>query len=179
MTSTPEFKLQFDPKEISRLAKAFSYDTLIDEDRFTSEIKPRVAERGYVPYEDFLLICEWKTQRSKSRVKTNSAALVEEATRLAFSAKDEKLRIEILTLLNGVEYPTASVLLHFLHTDPYPILDIRALEALGVDKPSIYHFGFWWSYTTFCRDMAKVQGVDMRTLDRALWQWSAKETNRR
>ena len=37
--------------------------------------------------------------------------------------------------LSGVRWPTASVLLHFGHRDRYPILDYRALEALGVPSP--------------------------------------------
>jgi hypothetical protein len=64
------------------------------------------------------------------------------------------------------------VFLHFFHPDPYPILDIRALEALGIKKPAVYTFEFWYKYVTFTRQLAKESGVDMRTLDKALWQWS-------
>jgi hypothetical protein len=68
------------------------------------------------------------------------------------------------------------VLLHFGHTDPYPILDFRALWSLGVDVPTdaygFYDFPLWRAYTNFCRDLADACGVPMRELDRALWRYS-------
>jgi hypothetical protein len=73
-----------------------------------------------------------------------------------------------------VSWPTASVLLHFGRADPYPILDFRALQSLGVEQPSQYTFDFWWAYVQACRRLADKHGVDMRTFDRALWQWSAE-----
>jgi hypothetical protein len=67
----------------------------------------------------------------------------------------------------------ASVLLHFGQKDPYPILDFRALWSLGLDEgPSVYNFKFWWEYVECCRDLRTKAGTTMRTLDRALWQYS-------
>ena len=86
---------------------------------------------------------------------------------------DERQRIEALTRLHGVDYPTASVLLHLAHRDSYPIIDFRALWSLGVETPpTAYFFTYWWAYTQACRSLAKDAGVRMRTLDRALWQYS-------
>jgi hypothetical protein len=68
--------------------------------------------------------------------------------------------------------PTASVLLH-LARQTYPIIDYRALWSLGIDPPPAYYsFEFWWKYTRACRSLADEAGVSMRTLDRALWQYS-------
>jgi hypothetical protein len=77
-------------------------------------------------------------------------------------------------LLDGVSWPTASVILHFCHPEPYPVLDYRALWAVGVDAPSAYTFELWWGYVQICREIARETGMDMRELDRALWQY-AKE----
>jgi len=77
-----------------------------------------------------------------------------------------------LLSLNGIEYLTASVILHFFHPEPYPILDYRALEALGIPKPAAYTFDFWNQYVAITRQLAAGYSVDMRTLDKALWQWS-------
>ena len=94
---------------------------------------------------------------------------------MALTTSDERLRIGVLTLLQGVEMPTASVLLHLGHRDPYPILDVRAIWSLGVDKqPSYYSFESWWAYTEKCRALADEAGVSMRVLDRALWQFSSE-----
>jgi len=97
---------------------------------------------------------------------------VNETTRTSLSTSDERLRIDVLTLLSGVAYPTASVILHLFHPDAYPILDFRALWSLGYETPPEYDFGFWKRYTTFCRGYAKRLGQSMRTIDRAFWQYS-------
>ena len=78
-------------------------------------------------------------------------------------------------LLDGVNWPTASVLLHFGARDPYPILDFRALWSLQVSVPKQYGFEFWWAYSECCRVLAKKHKVSMRTLDRALWQYSKEK----
>jgi hypothetical protein len=78
-------------------------------------------------------------------------------------------------LLEGVAYPTASVILHFLHRDPYPILDVRALWSVSADAPAserAYGFEFWSAYVDYTRELASQRGVSMRTLDRALWQYA-------
>ena len=78
----------------------------------------------------------------------------------------------LLTCLTGVSWPTASVILHFFHPDPYPIMDFRALWSVSLKVPAQYTFEFWWEYVKFCRGIASRSRVDMRTLDRALWQYS-------
>jgi hypothetical protein len=97
---------------------------------------------------------------------------VRAVTAAALATPSERLRIEVLTLLCGVKWPTASVILHFCSTDRYPILDFRALWSLNVNVPKAYGFDLWWEYTQFCRRMADEAHVSMRTLDRALWQFS-------
>lgn len=163
------FTLKFDPIEIPQLASRFDYSK---DEAAILQIKPSLESKGFLSLEELQIICEWKTSRSRSRVAKNTSVDVEECTRVAFSTNSERLRIGALCLLEGVEYPTASVMLHFLHPDPYPILDYRALEALGVEKPAVYTFDFWNRYVAATREIARTQKVDMRTLDKALWQWS-------
>lgn len=89
------------------------------------------------------------------------------------SAGHERVRIAALNGLSGVALPTASVMLHFAHGDPYPILDARALQSLGVPTPpSSYTHDFWMAYVNCCRALADAHGMTMRALDRALWQHS-------
>jgi hypothetical protein len=98
--------------------------------------------------------------------------VVEETTRIALSCDAEELRIGVLRSLRGVSWPIASAILHFGHRDRYPILDFRALEALGLPRGSVpYNFDFWWAYVTECRHLADRYDVSMRTLDKALWTW--------
>ena len=97
---------------------------------------------------------------------------------IALSTQEERTKIEILTLLNGVNWPSASVILHFFHNDLYPILDFRALWSLGIEKvPAQYTFVFWWKYVSYCRKLSLKHNIDMRILDKALWQYSKENQN--
>ena len=76
------------------------------------------------------------------------------ATGRALAATDEASRIAALLELEGVGVPTASTLLYFAFPDDYPILDVRALESLGVKPRSQYPVSFWLEYLGACREIA-------------------------
>ncbi len=75
-------------------------------------------------------------------------------------------------MLAGVGWPTASVVQHVFDPLPFPIIDYRALWSLKQDVPTQYSYHFWHEYTVFTRALAAGIGCEMRTLDRALWQYS-------
>jgi hypothetical protein len=122
-------------------------------------------------------VCAWKTVRSRPKVTANAETAIVDATGRALAAGDEATRIASLLELDGVGVPTASTLLYFAFPDDYPILDIRALESLGVKPRSQYPINFWLAYLDACRELASSAGVSLRMLDRALWQHS-KELSR-
>jgi len=138
-----------------------------------------IKERGFLTKEELILIGNWKTPRTQPRIASNTEDYIKEITAISFSTKSERLRIEILTLLDGISWPTASVLLHFFHKGKYPILDFRALYSLDCAhiRPHDYNFKFWFDYTKFTRQLSYEAKVDMRTLDRALWQYSKINQN--
>ncbi len=179
MMGVPRFKLQFHRRRIPELAECYASeqppDARAEERRLIKTVGPAVRKRGHYELREFVDLCLWKSQRAKKRYQSLPKSLVVEATRAALAARDDRLRIGVLTLLDGVSWPTASVLLHFGHLDPYPILDVRALESLGVSQPSSYTFDFWWAYVSECRWLAGENNVDIRTLDRALWQYSKRD----
>ena len=123
-------------------------------------------------------MCAWKTPRSRPRVAANPETAVVEATGRALAAVDEATRFTALLDLEGVGAPTASTLLYFAFPDDYPILDVRALESLGVKSRSTYPVSFWLAYLETCRTLARRSGISLRTLDKALWQYS-KERGRK
>ena len=166
------FKLRFPGRDIAKWSARYDYTP---NPTIEDEIVPLVRKTGYLTKPDFLTICRWKTPRSQSRCALNTPEFIESVSKVALSTSSERLRIEIWTLLNGVDWPTASTLLLWLHKDEYPILDFRALWSLGYAKPPKYDFAFWSDYVDFCRRLARRCGVTVQTLDRALWQYSSEK----
>jgi thermostable 8-oxoguanine DNA glycosylase len=166
------FELRFSAGEITRWAGEYDYR---DDSRVETVIAPRTRGNGYMTREDFMELCRWKSPRPTKHCELNSEKDIRAVTAIAFATADEKLRIAILTALRGVEMRTASAILHFAGRDRYPILDVRALWSLGIDKPpKWYGFNLWWSYTTYCRELADREKVSMRVLDRSLWAYSER-----
>lgn len=164
------FTLRFSPIEIPYWAGRYPIETDYEVE---TVIAPRVQERGYYTGSELAKVCYWKTPRSKKLIAANSEDSVSNITRFSLSTSDERQRIEGLLMLIGVGWPTATVLLHFGFLNLYPIHDYRALWSLGIDESEKLHrFSFWQEYTIYCRWLASEVGVSLRTLDRALWQYS-------
>jgi hypothetical protein len=168
----PAFELQFPAAEIAALAARFSY---VD-DPATLLIGAAARARGHYERDEFLAVCAWKSPRSRPRVRANAEDAIRAATAIALDpVSSEQARMEALTSLEGVGVPTASTLLYFAFPADYPILDVRALHALGVKSRSVYPVTFWLGYLAACRELATAHGVSLRTLDKALWQWSKEQ----
>jgi hypothetical protein len=170
----PTFELQFGIDEIDVLAARFP---ALDSEARLHEVGVAVLARGYYTREEFIEVCAWKTVRSRPKVSSNAPAAVVRATGAAIATEDEAARMAALLELDGVGVPTASTLLYCAFPDDYPILDVRALESLGVKPRSQYPLSFWLDYLDACRELAQRAGVSLRTLDKALWQHS-KERSR-
>jgi hypothetical protein len=168
----PTFQLQFPVDAIPTLARRFG----AADDRRWLTVGAAARRRGHYTRSEFIEVCAWKTPRSRPRVAANPAAAVIDATGRALGAPDEETRIAALLELQGVGVPTASTLLYFAFPDDYPILDVRALESLGVKSRSSYPVSFWLAYLHSCRTLARETGVSLRTLDKALWQYSKERS---
>jgi hypothetical protein len=168
MRRVPPFRLQFPIDQVEAIAARFEFDS----DDHVEAAGAAARRRGYYTKPELVLVCEWKTARSRSRVAQNTDAFVEGITRAAFATEDDSERMAALCALRGVSAPTASVLLHFAFPDRYPILDWRALESLGQPEQAGYPLEYWLEYVRTCRELAAQAGVTMRVLDKALWQHS-------
>ncbi len=128
----------------------------------------------------FVGIATWKTPRQKRNYEKNPAGLISEVTEIAFQkGRDERVKIGVLTILEGVQYPVASTILHFAFPDRYPILDFRAVWSLGMEKPSPYTFDFWWAFVEKMRWESRRLGLTIRELDKALWAYSKENQPQR
>lgn len=161
-------KLNATRSEFLRLSEAYgdAYDAPL------VAIAPPVRARGFLTSSELEIVCKWKSARPLPLVRSNSAPEVEEVTKWSLATSSERLRVESLLLLRGVSWPMASVILHWFHAEPYPILDVRALWSLDTAMPADYSFPFWLQYVSQCRGLSHSLELPMRTIDRALWQYS-------
>ena len=165
------FELQFPLDQVARYAARFPAQ---DEDRQRA-IGVAARARGWYSRAEFLQVCRWKTARSAPLVAQNSAGQVKAATRIALaSGTGDQAALRALLGLTGVGWATASVLLHVTHPERYPIWDVRALQALGINHRLAPSDARWSEYVTTYRDLIQRAGVDGRTLDKGLWQWSVE-----
>jgi len=165
----PIFRLRFHEADIPQWAARFND---AGDDGRLDRVRSLVLARGYLTRPEFLKICAWKSVRTKPSCRKNSAHKIETITRAAFATPDEALKIDLLRLLEGVEWPTASTILYFCGARPYPILDYRALWSLGFAHRPRYTMEFWLAYLGYTRDLAARVGLPIRTVDKALWQYS-------
>jgi hypothetical protein len=87
--------------------------------------------------------------------------------------------VKALIELHGVDLPVASAILAAIYPERYTVLDYRALEALGHARHDVR---FYEEYLAYCKRLAESNIVNpqselpaptpLRTLDRALWEWS-------
>ena len=163
-------KIKFDLECVPCWASVFKYK----DETPINQLVGLVQKRGYFKMSELQTVCEWKSLRPARHLENNEESLVKEVTRFALKTEYDKAAIESLTILYGVGAATASVILHFFHKKDYPILDFRALWSVSLIEGNKYNYSYalWSEYVNFCRKKAKKADVNMRILDRALWQFS-------
>jgi hypothetical protein len=140
------------------------------EPKLLAGVGPAAAARGHYEPNEFTKVAGWKTPRSRPSIVANPYSDVRQITAIAFTAP-EPVQHRVLTLLKGVGVPTATALLAVVFPDRHTIIDVRSTESL--DRLNEWDGrGGYLRYLDACRGIATRLEVDLRTLDRALWQWS-------
>jgi hypothetical protein len=168
----PRLQLQFDAGDLAAYAARFpgGGDTDI------LRVGAAAALRGYYTRAEFRRACRWKSPRSQPLVARNSAGRIRRATATALHVQTpETERMTALRGLDGVAWATASALLHLAYPERYPIADVRALHALGLTKRVAYSDAIWLEYVDAYRGLIADTGLDGRSVDRGLWQWSSEQ----
>jgi len=165
-----EFSLRFPERDLEAWASRFP--DLEGDRRRIEDLRTGVQERGHLTREEFLRVCAWKTPRSKPHCAKNTTHAIRTLTRAALTSLDDALKMDLLRLLQGVDWPTASTILHVCDERPFPILDVRAVWSLGFAKPPAYTMKFWLAYVAFTRSLVERSGLSIRVVDQALWQYS-------
>ena len=168
-------KLPIDKSGILYYASEYDWDYDTSIKRLVHDVKAR----GYLESCDLLELSSWldnKKGRNRHNIKNNRDGDIEKMTKFSLAAETEEDRIDELCRLNGVKYATASAILHWFHDDDYPIFNRPALDAIGFERNRYKNrFDDWMRYVSFCRSAVKEYQIGMRTLDRALLQYSKEQ----
>ena len=140
-------------------------------------IRDGIQERRSLTEDELHKVAYWKTRNIFGRADLtlgNCDVLIKKVTKRAFTPIDDFEKLQSLTKLQGVGKPVASAILHLYDKEQYPILDPHALWSAGLEwkRRNSYPRGLWLEYIAFCRDIADRKGIEIRTLDRALWRYS-------
>lgn len=182
-------KIDLEIKDILKYARRFDIQKYNDSKIYC--MLPQAVKRGYMEKDCLHEVAKfkWKGGRTKDLCAENTEELLKKISAIVFNDKnkfEEKndiLRMATLRLLNGVEWPMASTILHFAFPNQYPILDKNTMQAIGSScKPPKYNIELWLDYIKICRDkrdeMDKCDEVHrhiskscniMRLLDKALF----------
>ncbi|MCJ2069317.1 hypothetical protein MKK75_10980 [Methylobacterium sp. J-030] len=165
----PTFALRFPIADIPDLAARYQYA-----DESAAMTSGRAIAAGEHTRANLTTIHRWKTKgRGRSRLGWNTDVEIADALALAVAAKTDRAAASVLCGLAGVKLPVASAVLMAIDPARYTIIDVRALDSLGALGNRI-DLRLYLTYLHFCRALAFEAGTSLRTLDRALWQWSKR-----
>ncbi len=178
------FQLQPSEAELQELADEY-WQRSGDRERELEKAAFEAGEairKGEYTLANLEAIVRWKSECAVQYLITNSNGNIRKA--LAIAATPETSTgeaVKALLELQGIDIPLASAILTAIFPERYSVLDFRALEALGHARHDVH---FYEEYLAFCKRLAESNIVKpqsnlpgaapLRTLDRALWEWSRK-----
>ncbi len=171
-------KPRFNLTQISELASRYS-EGLSRED--ASEEQAAVAigdlarQTGEIGLKELTQLAAWKSPRIAHLIPRNRDQDVRAISRVALGDFPDQQRVPLLSLLHGVAWPMASVILHLCHREVYPIADIRAFWAMGAEEMPDYSPEVWLEYVSAVRLVCQKTGATPRDADRALWQFAYEQ----
>jgi hypothetical protein len=95
----------------------------------------RISEGDY-SLENLIAIVEWKSSRPKGYVNKNDPSDISDAFVTLDKCKQDRTKVAVLIGLRGVQVPMASAILTAIDPEHYTIIDVRALQSLGVTQQS-------------------------------------------
>jgi thermostable 8-oxoguanine DNA glycosylase len=147
-----------------------------NEEKAIREWLSKQDEPKYLNKEYFVRLGRWKTKRQTSNYESNDETRIIEATRSAYQASDELVKLNILKALKGVGVAVAGTIIHYLQPNLFPIFDYHARTTLK--EAGLWHRSIadasdqaWLEYTNIMRDLSNRLGITLRDLDKALFAY--------
>lgn len=186
ITMVAYFQLQPEEAELQELADQYWQKA----DEKEHELEKAAFEAGQgIRNGDFTLanleaIVRWKSERAVHYLIGNSNEKIRRVLAVVTAPNSTtETAVNALQELHGVDIPVASAILAAIYPERYTVLDFRVLEALGHARHDVR---FYEEYLAFCKRLAESNIVQpqsdlpaptpLRTLDRALWQWTRSHT---
>lgn len=167
--------MRIDKRLILKYAERYDLDAKGTPDEIVEkDLIDWFSKHKYLDRNHLIELGRWKSPRviKQYQDKINTDERIKEITSFALASEDEYIRIMFPQVLKGVSWGVASVILHFAYPTKYMIIDFRAVWSLGLEEPKQYSFDYWMEYTDYVRRLSKSLNVSLRTLDKALWQYS-------
>jgi len=184
---TPHFQLQPAVSELDRLAEQFRREAGEREHRLENDAfeAGSAIRNGDYTLGNLEAIVRWKSERAVHYLIGNSTESIRRALEVA-AAPEASTREAIgsLLALHGVDLPVASAILTAIFPERYTVMDCHVLEALGYPRQDTH---FYEDFLAFCNhvvaagavpEQADVAATPLRSLDRALRQWSENQNER-
>ena len=137
-----------------------------------------INENGFLTKELGMKILHWKSPRPFKHYDKNTKDDFETITKYALMQEDEKIKIHILTALNGVNYPSASAILMFSNPSKYPVIDIRVWRQLYknefvTENPRGQNFTLtqWSKYLDVIRNISDKLNITPRQVEKRLFDY--------
>lgn len=160
----------------------------IEESPYFATISESLQRRGHIRKPEFLSMARWKTRRQWRRYKANTDEEIQMATKWAMVVPTDRLKLAILTTLNGIGVPVASAVLTMIYSDKYCVIDFRTWGALkhlssapGSEypkRPKSFEYSTINSYLSFLdkiRKIAKERGTTPRKIEMAMWKFDKEK----
>ncbi len=178
---TAHFELQPAKSELSSLAEQYRHEAGDREKRLEDDAFDAGAaiRNGDYTLGNLEAIVRWKSERAVHYLIGNSTESIRRALEVAAAPEASTHEaIGALLALHGVDFPVASAILTAIFPERYTVMDCHVLEALGYPRQDVY---FYEDFLAFCNhvvaagavpEQADVAATPLRSLDRALRQWS-------
>jgi len=153
-----------------------------EEDRYTTGLEEKLRKKfqknRFITKKDLQETIKWKFQgQLKGRQLLNlkrlivfDSAVIEKISKLAFEVNSDKLRIKLLTVIDGVGPAIASVVLTFYDSDNYGVLDFHAWNGLFKNSKKVFTEKDCLEYFNRLREISKKLGFPCRDIEKALFK---------
>ena len=179
------YKFDLNKDDLKEYTREYNYNPneKVKLNKLSLEIKDN--DERHLSIEDLRRIVLWKL----NRIIDIDESLIFKLDKLAKSREQNlenpEIREIIEKLLNsrGVQLPMASTILKFLHSDMFPIIDVRAYRVLFGKKKNLGgnykgKFEIYLKYIEKIREISKKTGIPFNEIDEGLYQLD-KEKNKK